>query len=189
MSDRVSALAGAEGGVIAKVEEAGLVGMVSFRGDLSDAKVKKAVKAATGVAVPGQRGIGFAGDGAVAWMSPDELLLMGPHEAAGDMVAALEKALEGMHFMAVNVSDARAVFEVSGPHARDVLAKLMPVDFSPAAFAEGTIRRSRLAQVPAAVWQAGEDRFRLVCFRSVARYAFDLLCVAAGEGSEVRLLN
>lgn len=188
MSDQVSALADASFDGIARVEEAGLQGMVTFRGDLDDAAVKKAVKAATGVAVPGQRGIGVSGENAVAWMSPDELLLIGPHGQADAMVAALEKTLAGKCFLAVNVSDARAVFDVRGGHARDVLAKLMPVDFSALAFRPGMIRRSRLAQVPAAVWMTGEDAFRLVCFRSVARYVFDVLSAAAGDGSEVEML-
>ncbi len=165
MSDRVSALAGAEGGAIAAVKEAGLVGMITLRGDLSDAALKKAVKAACGAAVPGQREVALAGESGVAWMSPDELLLVCPHDKAGEIVAALDKAMTGKHALAANVSDARAVFDVSGPRAREVLGKLMPVDFSAAAFGPGMIRRSRMAQVPAAVWMTGEESFRVVCFR------------------------
>lgn len=187
MSERLSALPGASGGVIAQVKEAGLCGMVTLRGDLSGGALKKAVKAASGVAVPGQRAVNLQGEYGAAWMSPDELLLLCPHDAAEGLVTTLETALGGTHFMAVNVSDARAVFDVSGAHAREVLGKLMPVDFAPDAFTPGMIRRSRMAQVPAAVWMTGEARFRVVVFRSVARYAFDLLCNAAGEGGEVGL--
>jgi len=185
MSDQVSALTGAAFDGIATVEEAGLIGMVTLRGDLASAAMKKAVKVATDAAVPGQPQILHAGSYAVAWMSPDELLIVCEHAAADQVVASLEKSLAGQHFLAVNVSDARAVFDLSGPHARDVLAKLMPVDFG--AFAPGTIRRSRMAQVPAAVWMTGDEAFRVVCFRSVARYAFDVLSVAAQAGSEVTL--
>ncbi|WP_322866254.1 sarcosine oxidase subunit gamma [Aquicoccus sp. G2-2] len=187
MSERMSALPGAVGGVIADVKEAGLCGMVTLRGDLGGSALKKAVKAVSGVAVPGQREIVVKGDHGAAWMSPDELLLLCPHEAADALVTGLEAALKGTHFMAVNVSDARAVFDVSGPYAREVLGKLMPVDFAAQAFTPGMIRRSRMAQVPAAVWMTGEETFRVVVFRSVARYAFDLLCNAAGEGGEVGL--
>ena len=74
-----------------------------------------------------------------------------------------------------------------GAFAREVLGKLMPVDFSADAFGPGQIRRSRMAQVPAAVWMTGEDAFRVVCFRSVAQYVFDLLKTAASEGGEVGL--
>ena len=136
---------------------------------------------------PGQREIVRSGGFTVAWMSPDELLIVCDHGAADNVVTSLSKTLAGEHYLAVNVSDARAVFDVSGGHARDVLAKLMPVDFAPKAFGTGMIRRSRLAQVPAAVWVTGEDAFRVVCFRSVARYVFDVLSAAAAEGSEVGL--
>jgi sarcosine oxidase subunit gamma len=46
-------------------------------------------------------------------------------------------------------------------------------------------RRTRMAQVPAALWLADPETFQVICFRSHARYVFDLLCVAAQEGSEV----
>ena len=188
MSDPVSAMQEARFDGIATVAEAGPVGMVTLRGDLAGAAMKKAVKVATDAAVPGQREITRAGGFAVVWMSPDELLITCAHGEADAVVASLSKSLAGQHFLAVNVSDARAVFDVSGSHARDVLAKLFPVDLSAGAFGPGRVRRSRMAQVPAALWLEGEDRFRVVCFRSVGRYAFDVLCTAAQEGSEVGLL-
>ena len=85
----------------------------------------------------------------------------------------------------MNVSDARAVFRIKGPNTREVLAKLAPVDLSPQAFGPGMIRRTRLAQVPAAFWMEDTDTAQLVCFRSVAQYVFDLLKTAAQPGSEV----
>ena len=95
----------------------------------------------------------------------------------------LTKCFGSNHTLAVNVSDARAVFRISGAHSRDVLAKLAPVDLSPDSFTPGMIRRTRLAQVPAAFWIEDGDSFRLVCFRSVAQYVFDLLKTAAEAGS------
>jgi sarcosine oxidase subunit gamma len=74
---------------------------------------------------------------------------------------------------------------VSGAGAREVLAKLCPVDLSPDAFTPGMFRRTRMAQVPAAFWLDAEDTFHLICFRSVADYAFNLLKTAALPGGEV----
>lgn len=191
MSDRVqSALPGASFDGIAQVREAGACGMITVRGDFASAAFKKAVAAATGGAkLPAQRGIAVAGDSAVAWMSPDELLVMCPHGDAPARTAALAEALRGEHALAVNVSDARAVFDLSGAAAREVLAKLCPVDFAPGAFGEGEIRRTRMAQVAAAVWMTGPESFRIVCFRSVAAYVFGLLGAAAAEGSGVGLFQ
>lgn len=184
MSD-VSALMGAVAEGRTRVEEAGLAGMITLRGDLSSGKLVAAVTGLAGVEMPGQREIKTGDDKAVAWMSRDELLIMVPHEEADGAVATLSAALAGEHATVANVSDARALFRVEGPHAREALAKLTPVDLHPMSFGAGEMRRTRMAQVPAAIWQSGEDQFSVICFRSVAQYVFDLLALSAKDGSEV----
>lgn len=187
MSDHVtSALAGAAFDGFVQLREAGACGMITLRGDFSSAVFQKAVgEGAEGAGVPETRQITTAGDSAVAWMSPDELLIICPHAEAPARAAALAQALSGEHALAVNVSDARAVFDLTGAGSREVLAKLCPVDFAPGAFKQGEIRRTRMAQVAAAVWMTGPDSFRVVCFRSVAAYVFGLLQASAQPGSEV----
>lgn len=187
MSEAVSALnaASATGG-IADIHEAGLQGMITLRGDLASAKMKKAVKAAVGTAVPARRGILFKDGRGAAWMSPDELLLICAHADTDAVIGAVNDALAGEHAMVENVSDARALFSVTGAHAREVVAKLAPVDADPAVLKPGEIRRTRFAQVPAALWVEEDGSARIICFRSVAVYMFDLLKVAAQPGSEVQ---
>jgi sarcosine oxidase subunit gamma len=185
MSNVVSALNGVSRSGIALVEETGLRGMVTVRGDLGSKPMAKALKDVIGADVPGQREIAAGDKGAVAWMSPDELLVICEHGAADDIVAALNVALQGAHALVLNVSDARAVFKVSGESAREVIAKLAPVDLAPGVFEPGMMRRTRFAQVPAAFWMNADGSFEIICFRSVAQYVFDLLVVASAEGSEV----
>ncbi len=185
MSKAVSALGGVSHKGFATVAEAGLRGMITVRGDLASAAMKKAVKAATGTAVPAQRRIEISGDRAAAWMSPDELLILVPYEAAQATVAALEQALAGSHHLVADVSDARAVFTIGGARAEEVLMKLCPVDV--ATLAPGEIRRTRAAQVAAAFWKSGEEEFTLVSFRSVAGYVMGLLETASRAGSELFL--
>jgi sarcosine oxidase subunit gamma len=50
-----------------------------------------------------------------------------------------------------------------------------------ARFELGELRRTRLGQIAAALWKPAEGEIRLVCFRSVAQYAFDLLAEAAAS--------
>ncbi len=183
MSKAVSALGGVSHKGFADVAEAGLRGMITVRGDLASAAMKKAVKAATGTAVPAPRRIVIDGDKAAAWMSPDELLILVPYEAARETVAALETALQGEHRLVADVSDARAVFTIGGPKADQVLMKLCPVDM--ATLAEGEVRRTRAAQVAAAFWKSGPEEYTLVSFRSVAGYVMGLLETGARKGSEV----
>lgn len=186
MSEAISALQGAAFEGYVRVSEAGLRGMISLRGDLSAAKVKAAVKKVTGLAIPDQRQITFSGEKGLGWMSPDELLVLVPYDDAGATVEALQVALAGVHHLTRDVSDARAIFRVEGDRAREVLAKLSPTDLHPDRFREGELRRTRLAQVPAAFW-IEDGGITVVAFRSVAQYVFDLLKTSAEPGGEVNL--
>lgn len=183
MSEQISALAGRSYSGFSTVSEAGLIGMITLRGDLASPELAAAVLAATGCAVPAQRRRVASGEWSVCWMSPDELLLVGPYAAAPGLVEQLTSALAGQHALAVDVSDARASFRVSGPKAAEVLMKLAPVDF--AALEPDEVRRTRLAQIAAALWRSGPEEYSLVCFRSVAHYAFGVLENAARPGSEL----
>jgi sarcosine oxidase subunit gamma len=180
-----SALPGARAEGLVTVEEMGLQGMVTLRADLSAAA--GAVKRVTGADMPDRRGIGAGTDCSVAWMSPDEILILCDHDGADAMVAALTDALSGQHHLAVNVSDARALFRVAGqPGAlRDVLAKITPADMAADALPPGEMRRTRLQQAAGAIWFERAGEARVICFRSVARYVFDLLAVSARPGGAV----
>ena len=185
MSESLSALPGASFKGLVAVEVAGLRGMITLRGDLGAAKLKAAVKSVAGVDVPEARRTALAGETGAVWMSPDELLILGPYAEADIMTAKLAEALDGVHHLAVDVSDARALFRMTGPDWREVLSKLTPADLHPDAFGPEEIRRTRLAQVAAAFWMADEDTVQIVCFRSVAKYVFDLLSNAADSPAPV----
>lgn len=181
MSDPVSALGGVTYSGFAEVREIGPVGMITLRA--KGLKVlDKAIKAAVGTKVPAQRRIEVSGDRACGWMSPDEYLLVMPYAEVPKALAALAKALAGEHHLAVDVSDARAVFRIEGDKAADVLRKLSPTDMDQ--LAPGELRRSRTAQVAAAFWQQ-DGGYTLVCFRSVAGYVMGLLSHSATPGSEL----
>ncbi|MCA8867556.1 MAG: sarcosine oxidase, gamma subunit family protein [Rhodobacteraceae bacterium] len=183
MSEAVSALNGAEFNGAVRISEAGLLGMITLRGDLEDAKLAAAVKAAVGLAMPAKRGVRDGKKGSVAWMSPDELLLMLPYAGADQTVARLDKSLEGVHHLAVNVSDARAVFHLEGRGLREVIAKGSPADLSSMGLPVGEVRRTRLGQVAVAFWLSDEDHLTLICFRSVGAHVFAWLKNAAAEGT------
>lgn len=180
-----SALAQAEFKGLVTIREAGLRGMITMRGDM--AALAGPVKQVTGLDLPARRNLVQSDDMALAWMSPDELLLMLPHDQATATATALQEALGDVFATIANVSDARAVFTLSGAKAADVLAKLCPVDFS--TLNKGDIRRSRAGQVAAAIWVSDTDEMTVVCFRSVATYMFDLLSTAARKGSDPALYS
>lgn len=154
--------------------------MITLRGDLAAPAMAAALKSATGCAMPAVRCLTVKDAVRALWMSPDELLLILPRAVLAAALAALHEGLAGTHHMAVDVSDARAVFDIAGPQADQVLRKLTPADLR--AMSEDEVRRSRVAQVAAAFWREGSG-YRLVCFRSVGQYMRDLLANAADGGA------
>ncbi len=182
MSDAVSPLGGATYDGFARVSEIGPVGMITLRAAAGTKGLAAAIKAAVGLALPATRDITVQGDRAVGWMSPDEHLLILPYADIAKALDALGKKLAGTHYLAVDVSDARAVFRIDGPKAAQVIAKLCPVDLD--ALGPHELRRTRAAQVACALWR-DDVGFTLICFRSVAQYVMDLLENAAQPGSEL----
>jgi sarcosine oxidase subunit gamma len=158
------------------------IGMITLRGDLAGSKLKSAVKSVTGLSVPKVNSVDFDGATGVCWMSPDELLLVLSYDDVPGALDTLKDALEGQHHLAVDVSDARVVFTLDGPDAREVLAKLSPADLAPGAFGPGDIRRTRLGQVAAGMWMTGEESVTIVCFRSFGDYLELLLRTSIEAG-------
>ena len=168
-------------GGIAVVEEMAPRAMILVRGDFRDDALAEAVRAATGAGMPDRLGLSRGGDATVCWMSPDELLLMHPIGEREGVVERLSGALGEVHHLVADVSDMRALFRVSGPRARATLAKLVPLDLSPSAFGGDAFRRTRLAQVAAALWME-DEAFGVMVLRSHAEYAFGVLRAAAEHG-------
>ena len=187
MSDAVSALQGATFTGAITIEEAGLRGMITLRGDLADTQLQGVVKDLAGTGFPAERGAVSDGERGICWMSPDELLILVPYDDVGSALSSIGEKLNGMHHLAANVSDARCVFSLSGKDTaiRETLAKLTPADMRRSALPAGEMRRTRLAQVPAAIWFEDEGHATVICFRSVAEYVFGILKQSASLGAEV----
>ncbi len=157
-------------------------GMITVRGDLNSRKLKSAFNKVVGATLPKERKVTLA-ENSIAWMSPDELLIICGYDNVSDLMKKLQKELDDQHYMLVNVSDARAVFEVSGAAMVEIIAKLAPVNVKTLEI--GEIRRTHFSQVAAAFWLTSEQRMKLICFSSVADYMFDLLKTSAVVNSKV----
>ena len=183
MSELRSALNGAHFDGYVLVSEGDPRGMIQLRADLGQDAVASAVQKVTGASLPQPLGHSQGERGEVLWMSPDELLILLPPSAVGNGVEALERDLDGLHHLAVDVSDLRAEIRLEGAAVREVLAKVAPVDM--AQLEVGTVRRTRIGQVPAAMWLSDAETAHVLCFRSVAAYVFGVLSVSARKGGEV----
>ena len=155
-------------------------GMVSVRASIASKKVRETLKNVTGVAMPGQMGANAKGRNGLLWMSPDEALVLVPNYQASAVASEIGKTLSNVHALVVDVSDARAVFELNGQGAAEVISKLAPADIM--ALAPNQLARTRLAQVAAALWKVDADIMGIICFRSVQDYVFDILSMSIKNG-------
>jgi sarcosine oxidase, subunit gamma len=183
MSDAISALNGHRFDGFATIREVGPLGMITLRAGPDTKGLASAVKAAVGVGLPDLRRIVLKDGKGAGWMSPDEYLLILPYADVGKALETLGKKLDDAHYLATDVSDARAIFRIEGERAGQVLAKLCPVDLD--RLTPHELRRTRAAQVACAFWREG-DGYTLVSFRSVAGYVMGLLTHAAQPGSELQ---
>lgn len=182
MSNVISALQGRVAPGQVTIRECGLRGMITLRGDLASKKFRSACTAVTGEDFPDQGRANCVDEKGLCWMSPDEVLVLVPYTDAATSIARIDEALAGTHYLAENVSDARALIAVEGYFGREVIAKLAPTDLHPDSFQPGDFRRTRLGQAAAAFWMGDADTFQVICFRSVAGYTFDLLAASAKAG-------
>lgn len=132
-----------------------------------------AVTTALGVGLPDRVGAvttGERGPGRpvqVVWLGPDEwLAVLGDEavtgESGSELVSAVEKALAGERGQVVDVSANRATLELSGPHARTVLDKVVHLDLHPREFPVGRAVSTLLEAIPVVLWRTGEDTWLLL---------------------------
>ncbi|MEM1346639.1 MAG: sarcosine oxidase subunit gamma family protein [Pseudomonadota bacterium] len=170
MSDAMPLGAAASSHPACTIAQQAPLGQITLRGALDDPGFREAVEGVLGHALPGVRAVVFEGGRGAVWMSPDELLLFTEPAETGATLERLGAALEGVHHLALDVSDARVVLRLEGAGAAEVLAKSVPVDLSEAAFPIGAARRSHLGGIAVAFWRREATAFEVVAFRSVAHH-------------------
>lgn len=75
-------------------------------------------------------------------------------------------------------SDAWACFRLKGAVARDVLARLTPLDLHPAIFPQGATARSLVQHMTCILTRVGADTYDIMVFRSMAGAALHDLATA-----------
>jgi sarcosine oxidase subunit gamma len=144
------------------------------------------VQSAYGVALPDSSrlsagpDVGFIGTGPGQWLATSERL------AYGALAIDLAAKLAGLASVS-DQSDGRAIIRISGPRARDVLAKGLPLDLHPSVFKPGTAATSTIALMGVTLWQADDvPTYDVAVFRSLAGSFWKWLTDSAAEfGYEV----
>jgi sarcosine oxidase subunit gamma len=150
------------------------------------APLRVAVKASYGVDLPEGSAVvhgpkvSFVGYGPGQWLAVSESLA---NEALASDLAQRMKGLASV----VDQSGGRTVLRISGPHARDVLAKGLPIDLDPRAFPLGSAATSIVSLMGVQLWQTDDTRsYDIAVFRSVSASFWRWLAASAAEfGYEV----
>src|SRR5215510_7104483 len=116
-------------------------------------------------------------DIAFIWTGPDQWLAQGPPGKA----SLLAQAFAGLASV-VDQSHARALLRITGPRARDALAKGLAIDLHPRAFATGFAAATSVARIAVLLWQV-DDRpsYEFAVPRSYALSFWHWLQASAGE--------
>lgn len=179
-------------GLAIEMSEVAGRGMIDLRGDLSDRKFAQAANKVLGTDLPkAPRTSVTKGDVTVLWLSIDQWLITCAGGKTGKLLDDLNTALTGVHSLAVDLSDARAIIRLKGIGVREVLMKGAPVDLLAPEMIKGTVRRLRFGEIAAMVHIVDDrpDTFDLYVFRSYADFAWDWLAQTATKPAAVKLFG
>jgi len=166
-------------------------GMIDLRGLTSDAAFMSAAHDALGFALPTvPRTSASWGDVRVLWLSIDQWLITTTTKAkAHEILANLRAQLKGIHSLAVDVSDMRAVIRLEGDNCREVLMKGTSLDLLDPEYKPGCCRRMRYAEIAALLHVVEDEVFDVYVFRSYAHYTWSFLCATAKDAAKLKLFG
>ncbi len=181
---------GAPQGLSVGLREIADRGMIDLRGLATDRKFMVAAKQALGLELPKSPRTSVSwGEIKVLWLSIDQWLILCPRAKVAELLAALGKALAGIHALAVDVSDMRAIIRLEGEGSREVLMKGCGLDLLSGEYGPGAARRMRFAEIAALLHVIEDDVFDVYVFRSYADHAWDYLLATAREPAKIRLFG
>ena len=127
-----------------------------------------AVRDAYGVELPRRPERVVGRDICFIWAGPDQWFAVADRAGGRDLELELKPRLSGLASV-VDQSDGRVVVRVSGPLARKVLAKGVPVDLDARAFGVNAVAITHASHIGIIMWQIDDvPTFEMAMFRSYA---------------------
>ena len=143
-----------------------LASFAAFKGKKD--QVKAAIRERYGVELPDTPQRVEGKDIAFIWAGPDQWIAIAERGQDRDIEVELKPLLDGLSSI-VDQSDARAVVRISGPPARDVLAKGVPIDLHPRAFKANNVAITHASHIGIIFWQIDDaPAYEIAMFRSFA---------------------
>jgi sarcosine oxidase subunit gamma len=148
--------------------------------------LKAAVKSVYGVQLPESSRVAQGANVSFVGYGPGQWLALSEQLANEALARDLAQRLKGL----ASISDqhgGRTVLRLSGPRARDVLARGLPIDLDPRVFPLGSAATSTISLMGVQLWQTDDTRsYDIAIFRSVSASFWRWLTSSAGEfGYEV----
>ncbi len=157
--------------------------IINIRGNAGDPAFAASVRAASGVALPTQANtVTVGGDLKILWLGPDEWWVVGPEGRSVDLLAGLRQAFQGQHTAVTDVSESRTVITLTGPKARDLLARGVSLDLHPRVFAAGHCAQTSLSKANVLLHQT-DDRpsYDIYVLKSFADYLWQWMGMVAED--------
>ena len=124
-----------------------------------------------------------AGPRAALWLGPDEWLIVGQAPTASEIVAELDRTLEGVHRSIVDVSANRVAIELGGPGRLELLASGCSLDLHPRSWGAGMCAQTLFARTQMILHER-HDTTRVLVRPSFAGYLVDRLLVGVSSGRD-----
>lgn len=181
-TDRFAALSATSGAQLS-IREIPFVSQINLQVDPKDARLMQQLESALGFALPVvPNTVGSLDDRRGLWLGPNEWLVVGLDGQQEAIERALHNALSGTFSSIVDVSANRALLEVRGPKARELLARGIPIDLDARSFGPGCCSQTLLAKAQVIIERRSDDpAFHLYIRSTFASYAADWLLDAAAE--------
>jgi heterotetrameric sarcosine oxidase gamma subunit len=163
-----------------------LVQVMARRGQWS--ATDQACKEAYGKSAPAGPQAIEANGALLVWSGPDQFLVLSARGGNSTMERA-RLAFAGMASLSEQ-SDGRSLIRISGPRARDLLAKVCSLDLHPAVFPVGTAAATSIDHTPVNLWHGADNgaengnseaTFYLLVFASFAESLWHTLLDSGAE--------
>jgi sarcosine oxidase subunit gamma len=157
--------------------------IVNVRGNAGDLVFNSAVKAATGADLPfAANTVSAADDVRILWLGPDEWWVVAPDPKRTELIERLRQSFTGQHAAVTDVSESRTVITMTGPAARDLLARGISLDLHPRAFGPGQCAQTGMSKANILLHQIDDTpSYEIYILKSFADYLWRWIGLVAED--------
>lgn len=145
---------GASGVALSHISDIALVQVMARRGRNAD--VAKAAKKLFGAEPPAALKISSGKTVTLVWSGPDQFLAFSQLPKTSPSIDEMEQAFSGSASLS-NQSDGRCLIRISGPNARDALAKMTSLDLHDSVFPVGSAATTSIDHTAVNFWREADD--------------------------------